>query len=171
MKRRLPLRPRQRGRTEVLVPLVTILVRTRYGTWAPIRFTVDTGADVTAIPIPLAQDEAIPFNRSESVRGVASGLVGSVERYRGHLQVRLFGEDFLWPCDFLDAPPSQGAPSATTRRHAVLGRAGFLAAFHLCMDEDFLTLQRRLNHKPWWFRLARPLLPPWVVSHAVDAPL
>ncbi len=170
MKRRLYLLPRPGGRDDLLVPAVTLSVRTRYGTFAPIRFTVDSGADFTAMPIGLAQEEAIPFDRSDSTRGLASGLVGAVERYRSPLRVRLFGEDFAWPSDFL-AGPSQAGSSSPQRRYAVLGRAGFLAAFHVCLDEDFLTIQRRLNDRPWWFRLGRPLLPPWIVSHDVDVPL
>jgi hypothetical protein len=163
MKRKILLSPRHPG-SNVLAPMVTLLVRTRYGTFAPLPFAVDSGADTSALPVDLAQREGILFPRTEAARSVATGLVGAVERYRGLIHVRLFGEEFDWPCDFLDAPPHT-AP--IVRAYGVLGRAGFLGAFRFCLDDRWLTLARRRGALPWW----RLLLPRFAREHAPDLPL
>ncbi len=163
MKRKIPLSPRYPG-SLIRAPLVRLLVRTRYGTFAPMRFLVDSGADFSAVPVDLAQREAIPFPRTEAARSVATGLVGAVERYRSLIHVRLFGEEFDWPCDFLDSPPGAG-PSV--REYAVIRRAGFLGDFRFCLDDRWLTLARRRGALPWW---RRPL-PRFAHEHAPDDPL
>jgi hypothetical protein len=78
----------------------------------------------------------------------------------------MFGEEFDWPCDFLDAPA--GAPPP---KYGVLGRAGFAGEFKVCTDDEFLTLQRSYRHRPWWYRLARSLWPDRAVPHPANKPL
>ncbi len=145
-------------------PVVTINVRTRFGTFAPLRFLVDTGATLSNVPIPLARQEGIPFDRSPVARGRSRGLVGSVERFRGALHLRIFGEEFHWPCDFLDEAPG------SMRDYAVLGRAGLIDAFKVCIAAPFVTIARRLGHLPWWLRLAH-LVPRPAPEHPADVPL
>jgi hypothetical protein len=118
----------------------------------PIRFLVDTGADVTSLPQRLAEQEGIPFSRSEAGRGLSGSLLGTAVRYRGTIVVRIGSEEFDWPCDFLQVPiPSSSRPEA------VLGRAGFLADFSLCLDDEYLMIERRA--RSWWTRLRRYLWP------------
>jgi hypothetical protein len=54
-------------------PLVTLNVRSRFGNFAPVLFCVDTGADLPAIPISLAQEEGIAIPRANTVGERAAG--------------------------------------------------------------------------------------------------
>ncbi len=157
------------------IPLVTLRVRSRYGDYADLTFVVDTAADFPAIPVWLAQQEGIDFPRSEASRGVAGGLVGRVEKYLGSIHVVIAGEEFDWPCDFLDSPAPPGAPRTSGQIRPgelpVLGRAGFLVAFAIAIDGDFLTVRRRYRDRPWWYRLGRVLLPDLARHRSLDKPL
>jgi hypothetical protein len=147
-------------------PFVTILVHSRYGDFTKLWFCIDTGADLTVIPIPVAEQEGIGFPRDEHSRGRAGGLVGAVDRYRGSVRLRLFGEDFAWPCDFVDSQrPTLQEP------YGVIGRAGFLDAFHFCIKGKYLTLERRLDDRPLWQRILLCLLPSWTRTHPANEPL
>jgi hypothetical protein len=145
-------------------PEVTLWVRTRYD-YTKLRFRIDTGADCCAIPVAIAQREGIAFTSDSSTLGTATGLVGRVGKYIGSIQLRLAGEDFDWPCDFV-LPPANApdiSPVSTGRtsrqNYAILGRAGFLTAYTLCIDNKNLTLTRNHTHQPWWYRLGRLLWP------------
>lgn len=167
MKWKIPLVPRRVGGIVCPRPEVTIRVVSRYGL-SPIRFSFDTAADLTTIPIPLARREGVEFAESEAARGTATGLVGSATRYRGTIRVLVGGEGFEWPCDFLVPPPSapQGAGAGA---YAVLGRAAFLTAFAACVDDEYLVLRRRFLERPAWYRLIRrlwPLLPKYHPPHS-----
>jgi hypothetical protein len=164
MKRKVRLRQTSIQGHSCGTPLVRICVRTRLGTWAPLRFIVDTGATLTNVPIPLARKEGIAFDRSLVAQGTARGLVGAVERFRGAIHLRIFGEEFHWPCDFLDEA------AGATRGYAVLGRAGLIQALKVCITDPFVTIARRLDHLPWWKRLAL-LLPRPTPEHPADVPL
>jgi hypothetical protein len=153
---------------DVGIPVLTLWVRTRYGDFADVPFVVDTGADCTSMPASFAQSKGIPFSRAAANRGLVSGLVGSVERYRGSIQVRIGAELFDWPCDFLLAPP----PAAARRRirpPVVLGRAGFLSDFAVCLDDATLTIERRPHSG--WQRLRRLFVPRLARWHPYDTPL
>ena len=145
-------------------PLVTVNVRTRLGRYVAIRFCIDTGAVTTSLPIPLAERARIAFPRDEHSRRTASGLVGSVAAYQGFLDVQLFGEDFRWPCAFLDA----GGP-ASQDPYGVIGRIGFLASFNACVERPWCRIERRSDHLPFWRRLLARLSPSR--SHPFDLPL
>jgi hypothetical protein len=164
MKIRIPLVRRRVRNFDCYYPEVTLWVRTSYD-YVKLRFRVDTGADCCAIPVEIAQREGIAFVSDRSTLGTVAGLVGKVGKYSGSIQVRIAGEDFDWPCDFL-LPPAIAAtvsPASTGttrwRNYVVLGRAGFLAAFTLCLDSEYLTIMRRHTHRPWWYRLGRKLRP------------
>src|SRR5262245_11782996 len=139
MKRRIHLvGPRGTGVGGQL-PLVTLNVRSRYGDYATVRFCVDSGADLISFPIYLAEKEKIPFLRSEQNRSQVSGLVGATDRYLDVIHIRMFGEEFTWPCSFVDAQqPLSREP------YAVLGRGGFLSCFNTCMKDPYVTIERRL---------------------------
>src|SRR5262245_7132138 len=109
MKRRVRLTEARGGGFGGDRPLVTLAVRSRYRTYTPIWFCIDSAADLSAIPLRLAEQEKIPFPRTEQARGRSTVLVGAVPRYRGLIHVRLFGEEFDWPCDFLESqvPPGR----------------------------------------------------------------
>jgi hypothetical protein len=137
-------------------PEVTLQVRSRYGDFVGVRFSVDTGADLITIPIWLAEDHGIPFRRSAS--GSAVGLVGSVAKYRDSIHLRISDREYEWPCDFIQSPrpPSPGGSSPTSARVLpVLGRAGVQNEFAICVDDEYLTITRLGPWRRWWRRIWR----------------
>jgi hypothetical protein len=145
-------------------PLVTVNVRDGRGDYVPVRFCIDTGAVVTSLTIALAESKGIAFARDERSRGTASGLVGTVAKYPGFLDVRLFGEQFRWPCAFLDA-----AGPASREPYGVIGRIGFLASFNACIERPWCRVERRCDHLPFWRRLLARLTPSRL--HPYNVPL
>lgn len=177
IKRRIPLANRRLGQHECPRPEITLWVRSRYQEYTKIHFIVDTAADFTAIPIPLAQDEGLDFTRSEALRSSVGGLVGRVEKYLGSLHVRIAGEEFDWPCDFLmqtALPSSQvsgTSPRSPRRYYAVLGRAGFLAAFAIAIGGKYLTIKRWHPGRSWWRQFWSLAWLERTRYHAIDDPL
>ena len=173
MKHKLRLVPRRVANIDCDRPEITLWVRTRYD-FAPVRFVVDTAADLSALPIPLAQREGIEFAQSEANRGTAAGLVGVADKYLGILRVRILGEEFEWPCDFL-VPPATTGPNPSRpnpgRATPVLGRAGFLAAYSIRIDGEHLTIERRSSAGSWWRWLGSVLWPKRTREHSVTDPL
>lgn len=161
MKRKIPLTSR-RSHQPSDAPLVALWVYSRYGDVTPVQFCIDTGADRCALPASLAVREGIEFPRTESARVSVGGLVGSASAYRGSLRVRALGEDFTWPCEFVENT------GQSVQRYGVLGRAGFLEDFHFCLRKPYFTLQRRHNSL---LRRLSAALTPWAARHAADEPL
>ena len=118
------------------------------------------------MPLWLAEQEKIPFPRTEQAHGRSTGLVGAVLRYRGLIHVRLFGEEFDWPCDFLESQVP-----ANRQGYGVIGRAGFLAAVNFCIAPPFCSIERWRDHLPRWRRLLLRLVPTWAREHPADSPL
>lgn len=100
MKARIKLVPRTSDGEPCPLPVVVLNVRDRYGALAELRFRVDTQADVTAMPISMAEREHIPYTRARE--GTARGVTGRVKKYRGRLRVVIAGREHDWPCDFTD---------------------------------------------------------------------
>jgi hypothetical protein len=73
----------------------------------------------------------------------------------------MFGEEFDWPCSFVEEA------RGTTQEYALLGRAGFISEFESCLTYPFVTIKRRLDRLPWW----RRLIPRRAVEHPADEPL
>jgi hypothetical protein len=166
MKWKIPLFPKTLRGYSCGISYVTIRVRTRYGTWAPLPFVVDTGADFCTIPIVLARREAIAFPQTQQQRSRAAGLAGDIDQFVGSFHILIGEEEFDWPCNFLT-----GTSGTAQMGYGVLGRAAFLAAFTVCIDEPYLYLQRRLNDRPWWYRLAAALIPRRSLLHHFADPL
>jgi hypothetical protein len=164
MKRHIPLGGAAGPVAGAFNPLVTVLVRTRTGRYEEVLFCVDTGSYVTSIPIPLAEELDIPFPRDPSSRGQVRGLVGTTSRYSDFVRVRLFGEEFTWPCAFIEVPnPAQ------TFNYGVIGRIGFLASFNACVVRPFCRIERRRDHLPFWRAVLAYLTPSRL--HDFDEPL
>jgi hypothetical protein len=136
-------------------PELTLRVRTRYGDYTEVRFWVDTGADLSAIPVPLARAEGIPFD--PSVPSTATGLVGAATKYLGRIHVLLAGVEHDWPCNFIEVPRTAAAGRSDPTRRAVLGRAGFLDAYAFCMDGEKLTITRHSRLRRGWKKVLRAL--------------
>ena len=169
MKWEIPLVKRSVGGIACDRPMVTLRVATPYG-FRTVRFWFDSGADVTMIPVPLARREGIEFPESPAARGTATGVAGRTSRYRGSLRVLIAGEGFAWPCDFLVPPPSVPQGS-TLYEYGLLGRAGFLAAFAVCLDAKHFHLQRNFLDRPRWYRLFRRFWPLFPKRHDARDPL
>jgi hypothetical protein len=140
-------------------PEATLWVRSRYGDFVEIRFVVDTGADLTTIPIFRAERQGIGFRRHQP--GVAAGLVGRAQRYRDEIALLIGGEPFVWPCQFVETP-SEVRGSVLP----VLGRAGLCDVFDFCLGRTAFTLTRRgrllARLRRWW---------PFRRVHEPDEPL
>src|SRR5262245_35759438 len=101
MKVRLALEPRTSEGVSCPTPLAWLPVRDRYGSLAELKFRVDTQADVTTIPISLAEKERLPYTRTRE--GAARGIVGKVKKFRNRLRVVIAGREYDWPCDFMES--------------------------------------------------------------------
>jgi hypothetical protein len=146
------------GLTRCDRPEVTLRVRSRYGDYALVRFVIDTGADLTTIPIDLAQTEGIAFRRHAP--GFASSLVGRARHYQDEITLLIGAEPFVWPCLFIEVPPD------VRDVVPVLGRAGLCDAFDFCMGKKTCSLTRRGR---LWARLWRWW--PWRRVHEPGEPL
>jgi hypothetical protein len=166
MRIEIPLRERVVSRVPCLRAEVMLRARTRFGDFVPVPFVVDTGADLTVIPVSLAERDGIPFPRTPA--GVARGLLGQLPRFLGTFHVALAGREYDWPCSFLQTPASGPEEVELT---PVLGRAGLLWAFDLQIDGEFLTLVRRDRGRRWLRSLHRLFARPFTRRRALDESL
>jgi hypothetical protein len=168
MKARLPLADRTVAGVQCPYPAVKLRVRDRYGSLVPLLFRVDTQADFTTLPIPLAQREGIPFASTDT--GIARGLTGHVTRYRDRLRLVIAGREHDWPCDFVATPsPPPGTPLAELS--PVLGRAGFLDEYAISIDSGFLIITRLGPLRLWWRPCRHGLWQGLGLVHPLDEPL
>jgi hypothetical protein len=163
MKIRIPLQPYFVDGKAAPRPLVLLRVRSHYGDYARIPCYLDTGADVTSIPISLAEQDGIPFQRTIEVPTV--GLVGRTTSFRHTVHVAIGNREYDWPCNFINTPP--GARSRT----AVLGRAGFLSVFNVSIVGEHVILTRRGSFADRWERLLSLLGRPFVRQCSFNEPL
>jgi hypothetical protein len=170
----LPLRPgyvfHLGARVYAPSPEITIEVRSKYGDFVPVLFKVDTGADLTTIPIPVAEEKALSFSKEHP--GSAIGIVGRARKYAGSLHVRIAGKEYQWPCDFTERRSVTQTPEAPdnpvqTSLSPVLGRAGFLDCFTISVDSRYLTITRLSPFLRWWRRCWRRI---WFAIHPVHDP-
>jgi hypothetical protein len=162
MKVRLALEPIMSGGESCPRPVVRLQVRDRYGTYAEVTFRVDSQADVTTVPIRLAEREALPFTKAAP--GAARGVAGRVKKYRDRIRVRIAGREHDWPCDFtepaLDPETNQPLPDL----FPVLGRAGFLGEYAVAIDSDYLIITRLGPVRRWLRRWLHEL---WELTGSV----
>ncbi len=160
-------------------PEITLLVCTSLGEFEA-RFVVDTGADLTAVPMELARRERIDISAG-AVQGQATGMHGQrVAKLRDWITVQIAGIRYRWPCDFILSPPTASAGQAIRRSayrlpESVLGRAGFLGEFAVCIDDKYLTITCRHRSysrwRRWWYRLRYGLFPiTWDAAQALGEP-
>src|ERR1043165_6061515 len=104
MKYRIRLLERQSQGVSCPLPLVKLRVYDRSDTLAELDFRVDTGADVTSIPIALAaraRQEGSAFRTDAP--GRAGGIAGDVASYRHDVWLLIGGREHVWPCLFVDS--------------------------------------------------------------------
>lgn len=140
MKARLALVPRTSEGEACPTPVVCLQVRDRYGTSADLKFRVDTQADVTTIPISLAEKEAIPFKKERP--GTGRGIAGKITKYRDRIRVVIAGREHDWPCDFTEPALDPESKRPLPDLPPVLGRAGFLDEYAITVDSDYLIITR-----------------------------
>jgi hypothetical protein len=150
-------------------PAVKLRVRDRYGTLVPLDFRIDTQADFAAIPIKIAQQEAIPF--SEEHKGTVYGLAGETEAYRDRIRVVIAGREHDWPCEFVNIPVQRQPGQQPRELTPVLGRAGFLDEYALTIDDGYLILTHLGPVRRWWRQWLHALWRGLGRVHAVDQPL
>ena len=121
-------------------PLVDLEVQTPAG-WQKLRFLVDSGADVTTLPLFLAQMWGVAIDEKKKV--VMDG-VGDEEvvAYPGRLTVRLGEAILTLRCYFV---ASETVP--------LLGRLDLWDKFTLVFDNQHQELVFRSRSRPWWWRL------------------
>jgi hypothetical protein len=169
MKIRLPLVKRKVAGFSCPEPAVRLWVRDQYGAFAALVFRVDTQADFTTIPIPIAQREGIPFSSNHP--GTAYGLVGAVAKFRDRVRLRIAGQEFEWPCDFVTSPTPLPEGRSLPVLTPVLGRAGFLDDYAVTLDSGFLILTRLGPLRRWWRRCLHAVWRRFGLIHPVDEPL
>ncbi len=160
MKIKLPLTA-QRGAHDVIHyrPLIRLEVRTQDGDFAWLEFLVDTGADVTSISVDLAQEKQLHYDTSRQSH--SAGVGGHVLHYaNAAIRFRVVGKEHNWPCNFILqsplAPLAQGLPARRLRQlPPLLGRAGFLTDYQVCINDTHMTLRRRGPLSILWYRLRR----------------
>ncbi len=151
------------------MPVVRLLVRDRYGALAEVDFRVDTQADVTTVPISLAEREAIPFTKTAA--GSARGIAGKVGKYRDRIHLVIAGREHDWPCDFTEKAIDHETLRPLIDLFPVLGRAGFLGEYAIAIDGDYLIITRIGPLRRWLRRLLHALWRLIGMVHPVDRPL
>ena len=103
-------------------PKITIHVRTTSG-YLPYRFLLDTGADVSMVPLSMAEDLGIDLARCPADQ--CSGIEGRPLRvYHASIAVRIGHVELSLPCLI----------SETDTTPFLLGRAGLFARFTITFD-------------------------------------
>jgi hypothetical protein len=169
MKARLQLMERTSEGEPCPTPTVRLRVRDRYGALAPLEFRVDTQADVTSIPISLAEREHIPYVRTRP--GTARGLTGKVKKYRDRLRAVIAGCEHDWPCNFTEGAldPETGRPLGELS--PVLGRAGLFDDYAIAIDTNYLIITRIGPIRRWLRRRLHELWGLCGLVHPPDQPL
>jgi hypothetical protein len=84
---------------------ITLEVRNRHHGFESIEFIVDSGANITTIPISSARDRNLALPKRVFTLGVNTAAGPATQEVRaGRITVRVpgfSGRDFSWPCHFV----------------------------------------------------------------------
>lgn len=150
---RIPMTPRQANGLDCPLPGVPVKLSGLNGRFE-IGFVLDTGAAVTLVPVPMADDMGILYNPDPADTNTPQTLQGHLTGHHGRLNFHLGTTEFNVPCFFYNPPghppPAAGpagaqravpparsvpeweervtgtAPPPRRRYKCVLGRLGFL---------------------------------------------
>jgi len=150
-------------------PIVRLRVRDRYGMLAELEFRVDSQADFTSIPVPMARRDAIPFSKAQ--QRTVIGLVGQTSAYRDRVHIVIAGREHDWPCDFLTQPPPREPDRLSNDLLPVLGRAGFLDEYAITVDSGYLIVTRIGPIRRWLRRCLHALWMACGMVHPEKQPL
>lgn len=169
MKVRLQLVQRTSEGEPCPLPVVMLRVRDRYDTFAELKFRVDTQADVSVVPINLAEKEAIPFTKIRP--GTARGIAGKVAKYRDRIRVTIAGQEHDWPCEFTEPALDPDTKQPLQDLSPVLGRAGFLDEYAIAVDSGYLTVTRVGPVRRWIRWRLQQCWELFGLVHPIDRPL
>jgi hypothetical protein len=90
--------------------VIEMLVRTRHHDFEPFPFRVDSGTNITSIPVAAAQQARLPIPK-KTVEFEVRTAVGPIHQrvHPGHIAVRIVGfegRDFVWLCHFVEQEAS-----------------------------------------------------------------
>jgi hypothetical protein len=151
------------------LPVVVLKVRDRYGALAELRFRVDPQADVTAVPIRLAEEQHLPYSRAR--QATARGMIGKVRKYRDRVRIVIAGREHDWPCDFTEPAIDPETREPLPGLSPVLGRAGLLQEYVITMDSEYLVVTRIGPVRRWFRRRLHRLWELCRLVHPQDQPL
>jgi hypothetical protein len=164
MQVKLPLTPEASPRAGTITfrPVVHIEVLRQDGRFGPLRFRVDTGADVTSIPFLVADASGVHITDHDRTERSMYGVGAEpIPAHRGVIHVRIAGSVHRLPCRFIGpfsppppSPPGAGSPRRRTPPN-LLGRQGFLDIYDVCIDKTHLTIRRPSRFRRWLRRLWR----------------
>jgi len=94
--------------------VIEMFVRTRHHDFEPFPFQVDSGTNVTSLPLIAAQQARLPISTKAVELEVRTAAGAARQRVRpGYITVRIpgfEGRDFVWPCHFVEhegsSPPA-----------------------------------------------------------------
>jgi hypothetical protein len=107
-------------------PELDLKIRTARGAHASerkVRFIVDSGSDVTLIPVHVAKTYQIEFDESKHSTRPVRTLGGSLDGFDGFVHVQLLGRWYRWPCFFFlpftetYGPSSEHPGQSGSRQH------------------------------------------------------
>ena len=131
------------------------------------KFVLDTGSDITTIPVVTANRFRLPFNNSAqriAVQGIGGRTQGSLDQ----ITIRLFGVERTIPCVFAESGPAQETRSNREPLN-LLGRAGFLTdCCDIRINDSHLILTRRSGLPKWAHRLVERFYPVWRETKPTD---
>lgn len=112
---------------------IPLLVQRQDHTFAVIDFLVDSGSNVTTIPLSVARKYRLPVP-SQVFELTVNTAVGQVRQrvYPGHIRVRIpefAGREFVWPCHFVEY--------TGVKPVAVLGLAGVVQDGRIVHDGSY----------------------------------
>jgi len=159
MKRKIRLTNHERMGIVCPRPEFRMEVLTTLG-FQQMKFVLDTGSDITTIPLESANRFRLPFNRSAqpiTVQGIGGRTQGSLDQ----VTIRLFGVVRTIPCVFAETSPAQETRSSRPPLN-LLGRAGFLTdCCDIRINDSYLILTNRSGLPKWAHRLVERFYPVW----------
>jgi hypothetical protein len=144
-------------------------VADRFGALAPVKFRVDTQADVTTVPANLAEREFIPLKKERP--GIGRGIAGKIKKYRDRIRVVIAGREHSWPCDFTEPAIDPESHRPLPELPPVLGRAGFLDEYAISVDSYYLVITRLGALRRWQRRCLHRVWQALGMVHPINKPL
>ena len=117
------------------ITFVTLGVKNKRAIFCEIRFLVDTGAEISAIPMSVAKENGIPYHSKQRVpiRGVSEEPIRN--SFLNKVEVKIGTETCIIDCLIYDDDGEGG--------HAFLGRAGIFEKFYVVFKDWHVYITRK----------------------------